>query len=258
MDLVPKIQHHKQEKEEGEKMILSEQGHAGDSGFGHASRPRSEIKEVDFFSSAGARRRDDDGGDGGGGESRRGPATPGRDDNMVNTALDLLTTVAATTVNGGEGMVAGAAGDHRKEADMATVEVELRLAGEENRRLRRMLEELTRSYGTLYNQLIQAQQHQAASNGPNSMLPAVMPGVQFADPRISPAIRSAAAAVDGDRSSSDGGSGEADDKRMSAQQDGTPERRENAEGSSAAAEVPCRRARVSVRARSEAPMGLYV
>jgi len=37
---------------------------------------------------------------------------------------------------------------------------ELPQAGEENRRLRRMLEELTRSYSALYHQLIQAQQAQ--------------------------------------------------------------------------------------------------
>lgn len=45
-------------------------------------------------------------------------------------------------------------------AAAAAVEGELRQAGEENRRLRRMLEELTRSYGALYHQLIQAQQAQ--------------------------------------------------------------------------------------------------
>jgi hypothetical protein len=44
--------------------------------------------------------------------------------------------------------------------DVATAEEELRQAGQENRRLRRMLEDLTRSYSTLYHQLIQAQQHQ--------------------------------------------------------------------------------------------------
>lgn len=71
---------------------------------------------------------------------------------------------------------------------------------------------------------------------------------------MSPAMR-AAAALDGDsRASSDGGSGEADDKRKH-DGTGTPERGENAaEGAAVAAEAPCRRARVSVRARSEAPM----
>lgn len=45
-------------------------------------------------------------------------------------------------------------------AATAAVEGELRQASEENRRLRRMLEELTRSYGALYHQLIQAQAQQ--------------------------------------------------------------------------------------------------
>jgi septal ring factor EnvC (AmiA/AmiB activator) len=44
--------------------------------------------------------------------------------------------------------------------DVAMAEEELRQAVEENRRLRQMLEDLTRSCSTLYHQLIQAQQHQ--------------------------------------------------------------------------------------------------
>jgi hypothetical protein len=71
-----------------------------------------------------------------------------------------------------------------------------------------------------------------------------------------PAVRPAAPPDGSDKASSDGG--EADDRRSVGQQDGTgtPERGENAEEGSAvaAAEVPCRRTRVSVRARSEAPM----
>jgi hypothetical protein len=96
---------------------------------------------------------------------------------------------------------------------------------------------------------------QQASGSANSMLPATMPaGVQFMDPRMAPAIRAAApAAFDGDsRGDSDGGSrsgGEADQNTRDAAGTGTPERGENA-----VAEAPLRRARVSVRARSEAPM----
>ena len=93
----------------------------------------------------------------------------------------------------------------------------------------------------------------------NPMLPAATTtAVQFMDPgRVSPAIAGAAAppAFSADRADSDGGSrgsgGEAD------QNDGmrTPGRGENAERAPApAAEAPLRRARVSVRARSEAPM----
>ncbi|CAL5097076.1 unnamed protein product [Urochloa decumbens] len=263
MDLVPKQEQHNKEKQEEEEekeaaMILAD--HGGHQAFGHAGgMRRSEIKEVDFFSTGGARRRNDDDGEE---DGSRDVGARGRGNTTVNTALDLLTTAAATTsVNGGEGAAAaaGAASDHK---EVATVEGELRQAGEENRRLRRMLDDLTRSYSALYHQLIQAQQQQAASGAAaSSMLPVTMPaGVQFMDPRMAPAIRTAApaAAFDGgDRGDSDGGTGsggEADQNngRSSAQQDrtpGTPERGENA-----AAEAPLRRARVSVRARSEAPM----
>ncbi|CAN6345206.1 unnamed protein product [Urochloa humidicola] len=262
MDLVPKQEQHNKEKETEEEenkeeaMILAE--HGGQA-LGHAGgvMRRSEIKEVDFFSTGGVR-RDDDGGEDGRSRDVVG-ARGGRGSTAaVNTALDLLTTVAATTsVNGGEGAaVAGAASDRK---EVATVEGELRQAGEENRRLRRMLDELTRSYSALYQHLIQAQQHQQASGAASSMLPATIPaGVQFMDPRMAPAIRAAAPAAafdSGDRGDSDGGSGsggEADPNNgRSVQQDGTgtPERGENA-----AVEAPLRRARVSVRARSEAPM----
>ncbi|PAN17172.1 hypothetical protein PAHAL_3G110600 [Panicum hallii] len=259
MDLVPKQEQHKEEEEkeeEKESMILAE--HSNRANFGHGGSGRSEIKEVDFFSTGGARRRTDDDDDGDGEDwNREASGAPGRGNTTVNTALDLLTTAAATPVNGGEGTAAGAASD-QKEA--ATVEGELRQAGEENRRLRRMLDDLTRSYSALYHQLIQAQQQQQASGAANSMLPAatVPAGLQFVDPRMAPAMRAAAAHDGGDRGDSDGGSGSAGEAehqnngRSSAQQDGsgTPERDENAER----AEAPLRRVRVSVRARSEAPM----
>ncbi|RLN00751.1 putative WRKY transcription factor 47 [Panicum miliaceum] len=259
MDLVPKQEQHKEEEEkeeEKESMIVAE--HSNRANFGHGGSGRSEIKEVDFFSTGGARRRTDDDDDGDGEDgNREASGAPGRGNTTVNTALDLLTTGAATPVNGEEGTAAGAASD-QKEA--ATVEGELRQAGEENRRLRRMLDDLTRSYRALYHQLIQAQQQQQASGAANSMLPAatVPAGLQFVDPCMAPAMRAAAAHDGGDRGDSDGGSGSAGEAehqnngRSSAQQDGsgTPERDENAER----AEAPLRRVRVSVRARSEAPM----
>ncbi|RLN29627.1 putative WRKY transcription factor 47 [Panicum miliaceum] len=268
MDLVPKQEQHKEgeeKEEEKEGMILAEHSNRANFGHGGGGGRMSEIKEVDFFSTGGARRRNGDDDDGDGETGNREAGALGRGNTTVNTALDLLTTAAATPVNGGEGTAAArAASDHNKEA--ATVEGELRQAGEENRRLRRMLDDLTRSYSALYHQLIQAQQQQQhqqqASGAANSMLPAatVPAGLQFVDPRMAPAMRAAApAALDGgDRGDSDGGSGsagEADHQnsgRSSAQQEGsgTPERDENAER----AEAPLRRVRVSVRARSEAPM----
>ncbi|XP_039799197.1 probable WRKY transcription factor 47 isoform X3 [Panicum virgatum] len=257
MDLVPKQEQHKEEeeKEEEEGMILAEHGSRANFGHGGGGGRRSEIKEVDFFSTGGARRRNGDDGDGDGEHGNREAGALGRGNTTVNTALDLLTTAAATPVNGGEGTAAGAASDHK---EASTVEGELRQAGEENRRLRRMLDDLTRSYSALYHQLIQAQQQQQQAGGAaNSMVPAaatVPAGLQFVDPRMAPAIRAPAALDGGDSDGGSGSAGEADRQNSgrSAQQEGsgTPERDENAER----AEAPLRRVRVSVRARSEAPM----
>ncbi|CAD6273018.1 unnamed protein product [Miscanthus lutarioriparius] len=250
MDLVPKQQQSKEKQEEEQEeemmMVLAEHGDRPAFGHGGSGGRRSEIKEVDFFSAAcsAAARRRTDGEDG------------GCDNTTVNTALDLLTRAAVATpaaVDGGEGTASG----RDKEVDVAAaaVEGELRQAGEENRRLRRMLEELTRSHSALYHQLIQAQQQQQQASAANPMLPAATTtGVQFMDPgRVSPAIAGAAAppAFSADRADSDGGSGGSGGQ--ADQNDGmrTPERSENADR---AAEAPLRRARVSVRARSEAPM----
>jgi len=96
-----------------------------------------------------------------------------------------------------------------------------------------------------------------AGGAANSMVPAaatVPAGLQFVDPRMAPAIRAPAALDGGDSDGGSGSAGEADRQNSgrSAQQEGsgTPERDENAER----AEAPLRRVRVSVRARSEAPM----
>ena len=102
------------------------------------------------------------------------------------------------------------------------------------------------------------------------MLPAaaaaatVPAGLQFVDPRMAPAVRAPAALDGGDRGDSDGGSGsagEADRQNSgrSARQEegsGTPEHDEVS--AERAAEAPLRRVRVSVRARSEAPMVCHV
>lgn len=247
--------------EHGDRQATSGSGHGGGGGR------RSEIKEVDFFSAAagGAVSRritdEDDGGDDGGREPA-GAVARGCRNTTVNTALDLLTRPAAG--DGGEGTAASGRDDDT-EMDVAAVEGELRQAGEENRQLRRMLEELTRSYGALYHQLIQAQaaqhHHHQASGAAKPMLPTS--GVQsFMDPagRVPPApapAMAAGAAFSGERGGdSEGGSGsggEADPNDGT----GTPERGENADNRAPApapAEAPLRRARVSVRARSEAPM----
>ncbi|XP_040381927.1 probable WRKY transcription factor 31 isoform X2 [Oryza brachyantha] len=245
---------------------------------------RGEIKEVDFFlasrDAAAARRHDDGfrgthGGGGGGG---------GRDD--VNIGLDLLTTAtggAAPAVSG-----EGDAAENHREAATAAVDAELRRVVEENRRLRGMLDELTRSYSALYHQWLQATQQQnhrhpdlIMSNNRSSlsqthrtaaalMNPSTATATtqQFLEPRASSTGQQMVPVADADAaaaSDDEAGGGAGDDASPSlsnaaggggskrrAGGDETAPAREN--GDQAAAELPCRKPRVSVRARSEAPM----
>jgi hypothetical protein len=89
MDLVPKQEQHKEEEEkeeEKESMILAE--HSNRANFGHGGSGRSEIKEVDFFSTGGARRRTDDDDDGDGEDwNREASGAPGRGNTTVNVSL---------------------------------------------------------------------------------------------------------------------------------------------------------------------------
>jgi len=88
MDLVPKQEQHKEEEEEEKEeekegmMILAE--HGSRANFGGGGR-RSEIKEVDFFSTGGARRRND--GDGDGEDGNREAGALGRGNTTVNVSL---------------------------------------------------------------------------------------------------------------------------------------------------------------------------
>ncbi|CAL4950342.1 unnamed protein product [Urochloa decumbens] len=222
---------------------------------------RGEIREVDFFSrDSGARRQDDGGG------WRRLPGG-GRDD--VNIGLDLLTTATAATANAGEELAA--AKNHKMEA--SAVEAELRRVVDENRRLRGMLEELTRSYGTLYQQLLQVTQHHPHQHqhpdlmSNRSSLPHTHPNTigapntstrQLLEARTSSTAQTQTdagvddEASDGAGEASPSGNNDSDGKRKMSQ-DGAAPARENGEQASSA-ELPGRKARVSVRARSEAPM----
>ncbi|XP_021313677.1 WRKY transcription factor 42 isoform X2 [Sorghum bicolor] len=165
--------------------------------------------------------------------------------------------------------------------EASAVEVELRRVVEENRRLRGMLEELNRSYGALYQQLLQVTQHRqhpadlminrsslahthltttAASHNTSStrqLLEARASSTAMAQPH--------AVAAGGDDEASDGAeeaspslsnggnnNDDADGKRKTSP-DRTAPPRENG-GEQASSELPGRKARVSVRARSEAPM----
>ncbi|WVZ71513.1 hypothetical protein U9M48_020092 [Paspalum notatum var. saurae] len=235
--------------------------------------PRREIREVDFFSrDSGAWRRDD----GGGGRGIPGYGG-GRDD--VNIGLDLLPTATGGTTRAGDDVTAAAANDHKMEASSA-VAAELRRVVEENRRLRGMLEELTRSYGTLYQQLLQVTQHHTHHQHPDLMsnrsslsqhthLTPVGASTntgtrQLLESRASSMAQPHAEAAGAEDEASDeageaspslsnAGNNDGDAKRK-VFQDGTAPPRENGEQQASTAELPGRKARVSVRARSEAPM----
>ncbi|KAJ1283416.1 hypothetical protein BS78_03G126900 [Paspalum vaginatum] len=233
---------------------------------------RREIREVDFFSrDSGAWRQEED--DGGG----RGmiPGCGGRDRDDVNIGLDLLpAATGGTTRAGDEG--AAATKDHKTEA--AAVAAELRRVVDENRRLRGMLEELTRSYGTLYQQLLQVTQHHTHHQHPDLMsnrsslphthltpvgAPTNTGTRQLLESRASSMAQPNAEAGAEDEASEDAGeaspspsnAGNNDgDRKRKMFQDGTALPRENGEQQASSAELPGRKARVSVRARSEAPM----
>ncbi|GJN05505.1 hypothetical protein PR202_ga23136 [Eleusine coracana subsp. coracana] len=226
---------------------------------------RGEIREVDFFSrDSGAGRQDGD---------RRSVPGSGRD--VVNIGLNLLTTATASNTAATN---IGATMTNNQKTEVTAVQVELRRVYEENRRLRAMLEELTRRYSALYQQLLQVTQqhpqrhlpgdltmnnrsslahtHLQASGTPHTSTRQLLEGRASS----STAHQHAEAGVEdetsdrtGDASPSLSNAGNSDaegTRRMS--QDGTAPPREN--GEQAPAELPGRKARVSVRARSEAPM----
>ncbi|KAG8067092.1 hypothetical protein GUJ93_ZPchr0005g15075 [Zizania palustris] len=151
-------------------------------------------------------------------------------------------------------------------AAAAVVEGELRQAGEENRRLRRRLEELTRSYGALYHELQATQQH--ATHGDHSTHHKQLVTVAAAmnpssGASSSPGERRAAAPPalhGGDRTTTDYYSvDDGGDRPVTppTSTSTTPRERGAANDSNDGGEhaaAPARKARVSVRARSEAPM----
>ncbi|KAF8661862.1 hypothetical protein HU200_056821 [Digitaria exilis] len=241
--------------------------HRGATLFGHrhdetaAAARRGEIREVDFFSLDTGARQQLNGGGGGG----------GRDD--VNIGLDLLTTATDATTSAEEKATA-----RNQKMEASAVEGELRRVLDENRRLRGMLEELTRSYGTLYQQLLQVTHHHPhqhqhpdhlmnnRSSLPRTHLnPMGMPNNTSTRQLLEGRAASSTAQTQPDADeasdeageaspslSNNAGNNDSDGKRKMSQ-DATALPRENGEQASSA-ELPGRKARVSVRARSEAPM----
>ncbi|KAM0903767.1 hypothetical protein ACQ4PT_018457 [Festuca glaucescens] len=231
-----------------------------------AGRRRGEIKEVDFFSASGdtgTRSRKVDGG------SCR--VTHGcHNDDEVHTGLDLMTTAmgAAGPATVGEeraGLMAGTEKNNKMEAATAAVEAELQRVLEENLRLRGMLKELTRNYGALYNQLHQVTRQQGhphrhhpdhvllGRTKPRSMQPYLTRTGAPNTPTTTQQFASSTAMAqqDDEAVAADSPSFSTGGKRRTGQDEAA------APGSSEQAsseQLPCRKPRVSVRARSEAPM----
>jgi len=168
--------------------------------------------------------------------------------------------------------------------EASAVEAELRRVVDENRRLRGILEELTRNYSTLYQQLLQVTQHHPHQhhhpdlmNNRSSLLPHTHLNAmgapttsttrQLLEARASSTAQRQPDAGAEDEAASDGageaspslsnnaGNNDSDGKRKMSQ-DGTaaPPRENGEQAASSPGELPGRKARVSVRARSEAPM----
>lgn len=233
-------------------------------------RRRGEIKELDFFSTSGdtgTRSRKVDGGG--------CRVMHGSHDDEVHTGLDLMTTAmdaAGPATVGEERVTVGTEKNNKMEAATAAVEAELRRVLGENLRLRGMLEELTRSYGALYHQLLQVTHQQGHPHRHpdvlmNNQLPQTLPQLtttgappntsstqQFLEPRASstPTAQQGHEMVAGAADSPSFSSG--GNRRTGQDEAAALGTRDRSSDQASSEQLPCRKPRVSVRARSEAPM----
>ncbi|KAB1224094.1 putative WRKY transcription factor 47 [Morella rubra] len=191
----------------------------------------------------------------------------------VNTGLNLL------TVSPG---ILGSANEEKPNIhELITLKGELDRLHEENRKLRSMLDQITKSYSELQGQLLMAMQKQAQEKRQEQMVEprgmSIMSPHRFMDPRLSAATLNV-----NDPSASDDKTQELsvslsnnmeviskelkvptgkqtsleDGLDQSSQSWGSPKspKLDETKGEEHVSEIPFRKARVSVRARSEAPM----
>ncbi|KAK6239581.1 hypothetical protein QUC31_005050 [Theobroma cacao] len=198
-------------------------------------------------------------------------------DSGVNTGLNLLSSSPR---------VSRTANEETPNSEMRALRIELQRLHEENRRLRSMLDQITKNYNELQGQLFMAVQKQAhgnqgeqkgAVNGMSSLTESVQ---QFMDPRPSTALDVNAPSASDDKtqelSVSPVNTMEVVSKERDHQmtripgkhvsvEDGTDRtsqswgspkspKVEQSKNEEQVSEVPFRKARVSVRARSEAPL----
>ncbi|XP_044503877.1 probable WRKY transcription factor 47 [Mangifera indica] len=231
---------------------------------------KSPIKEVDFFSSNNHFLD----------HQKRNHESLTPSDSSINTGLNLFSSST--------GNPSRTANDGKSKTEPSTLQVELERLHEENRKLRSSLGQITKSYNELQGQLILAMQKQAhESQGEqkaelNDMSSLITSAQQFLDPRlpsalnvnetsisdnktqdlsISPENTSEIASKERDRPmikiptgkqiSSENGCDQTSQNWGTSAQSPKFDQTMNEEQ---APEAPFRKARVSVRARSEAPL----
>ncbi|RWR95148.1 putative WRKY transcription factor 47 [Cinnamomum micranthum f. kanehirae] len=257
-----------------QEMALLHPTHSLRHNSGNLDR-RNSIQEMDFFS-----------------ENRRPIASPAPnlqkkdpleriDPHHVNTGLHL--------VSGNSGTGLSLIEEKEKPKDkMIPLQVEIDRLSEENQKLRSMLDQITMNYGVLQNQLISAiqQQEQEASkhrlgqmDEKNDMMSRELSAKQFMDPGPSGGAHEASHDETQDLSTSMNNNStigvgqkesahnmvsiarkrpfvadESDQSPHSWEANKNPKLAQPRTTDEATTEYPCRKARVSVRARSDAPM----
>lgn len=235
------------------------------------------IKEMDFFSNNNHSHDHHQ-------ESKINDGSSSLFDPGVNTGLNLLSSsqlgVSRTT------------NEEKPKAEMNALKIELERLNEENRRLRNMLDQITKNYNELQGQLFMAVQKQALENqrnqqkdAVNGMSSPIMSVQQFMDPRPSATLDVNEPSASDDKTQELSASPDQNNmevvskereqrqimiqnsgKHVSVEQEATdrtsqswgspksPKLDHLSKNEEQVSEVPFRKARVSVRARSEAPL----
>ncbi|GMI69092.1 hypothetical protein like AT1G62300 [Hibiscus trionum] len=249
----------------------------------HDEHPRRVIGEMDFFAEKNRKLADDVD------DSDR--ANADIDDSIdrtalelnVNTGLNLLTTNTSSDQSTVDDGISSSMEDKRAKNELAVLQVELERMNTENQRLREMLSQVTSNYNTVQKHLVTLMQQQRDGKGEKTEEQkksngGLMVPRQFMDLGLA---ATAAAEVDTDEPSISSTEGRSQDRSGSpnaeaASKDFRLRKRENSEEGRRAGredspdgnkvprfnssknvdqtEATMRKARVSVRARSEAPM----
>ncbi|XP_058220308.1 probable WRKY transcription factor 31 [Rhododendron vialii] len=208
------------------------------------------ISEMDFFA-----------------DNKRGESEPtsaddkldvNESDFIVNTGLHLLTANTSSDQSMVDDGISPNSDEKRAKTELGVLQAELERMNAENQRLREMLNQITINYNALQVHLINLTQHHDQKN--NALDDKVTGPRQFMDLGLA----AAASAAQTDETSSEGRRGarsrspvNCDDGRDESPDNGSDQGGPSKDPKlidSAAAEATMRKARVSVRARSEAPM----